>query len=98
MKFFSKKSATAAPTTKNRIMIDKNVPIPAKKKRGRPCLYPWYEMKPNDSFFCTGYILKSTGAHVMPTTMGKKVHTGSKWTTRQVVENGDAGVRVWRLK
>ena len=77
-------------------VINKGMPIPP-MTRGRPCMYPWYNMLPTDSFFCPGYVNKK-GARIMPTLMGKKAHPGSKWTTRQVVENGEAGVRVWRIK
>jgi hypothetical protein len=75
------------------IQVDKNIPIPI--LQGKQPIYPWKSLSPGDSFFVPGK--RSYGKDALPTTIGKKTFPGSTWTTRNIIENGVAGVRVWRI-
>ena len=80
------------------IKIDKGVPIPFHPGHGRRSPFPWEDMKPEDSFFAPGYCVAPTPGMLQLTTLaGRKYIPGSQWTMRSVVENGVAGVRVWRV-
>ena len=73
--------------------VDKNIPIPI--LQGKQPIYPWKLLSPGDSFFVPGK--RSYGKDALPTTIGKKTFPGSTWITRNTLENGVAGVRVWRI-
>lgn len=74
------------------ITVDKGVPLP--RPRASQSKYPWDEMAVGDSFFVP---------HGDPTVIAgcashqKRRGTG-RFTTRSLVENGVAGVRVWRME
>lgn len=68
------------------IEITKGVPAP----RGRKSKYPFREMEIGDSFFAPGSSV--IGIHGCA-----RRHRPMKFTCRSVVENGIAGIRVWRI-
>lgn len=71
--------------------IDDNVPLP--ETQTYRAKYPLREMSPGQSFF-----VPTGEAHRVQTAvsaMGRR--SKLKFTTRQLTENGVAGVRVWRL-
>ncbi len=73
------------------IQVDKNVELPALDGRTK---YPWAEMEVGDSFLVTGVEQRS-----ISTTAGtRSARYGEKYVTRSVVENGEKGGRVWRVK
>ena len=70
--------------------IEKNVPIPPKRGIGSGVLiYPWPDMKVNDSFFAPDRKIANFSA---PRLYGRKHNM--KFKCRTV----DGGVRVWRVK
>ncbi|MEY3082422.1 MAG: hypothetical protein RJA94_2407 [Pseudomonadota bacterium] len=68
------------------IEITKGLPTP----RGRKSKYPFREMEVGDSFF-------SPGSSVIGIHGCARRHRPMKFTCRSVVENGVAGIRVWRI-
>lgn len=81
------------------VQIDKGVPIP-RARGGRGAVWPWRKMDVGDSFFAAGYASRaesrSPGQPVLTVSHGARVVPGSRWAVRAVVEDGIAGVRVWR--
>jgi hypothetical protein len=74
--------------------INREIPIPARTARGGFRKYPWSAMQPGDSFFVQGmtiFKISSQATH-------RAQKDGRKYTCRSVVENGESGVRVWRVK
>lgn len=74
------------------------VPIPPRTRppiKGMPPKYPWAQMKVGDSFFVP--MPKGRGFTAHQSHMKTHPNNG-KYETRNVVENGDTGVRVWRVK
>ena len=70
------------------IPIDKDVPLPRHKT-----VYPFPEMEPGDSFFTKKDRNTMAGiAHYWSRKMG------AMFSTKEVVENGVEGTRVWRTK
>ena len=70
------------------ITIDKDIPMPRHKG-----VYPFPEMDVGDSFFSKKSRATLTGiAHYWSRKLGYT------FATRDVVENGVEGVRVWRTK
>ena len=77
---------------KQQFKIEKNVPIPPKRghgKGGGGPIYPWPDMKINDSFFAPDRKIANFSA---PRLYGRKHNM--KFKCRTV----DGGVRVWRVK
>ena len=73
------------------IQIDKGVPVPKRKEGpGRPETRPWSGMTPGDSFF------EATDKKAIP--IPRKHRQRAKWNTRTVIENGERGIRVWRIE
>lgn len=72
------------------IVIDKGVPVPPSNVSRRK--YPFDAMEVGDSFFVAGRQHKVYGAINWHTK-----HSNKRFTTRKVVENGVAGIRVWRV-
>ena len=68
------------------IEITKGVPTP----RGRKSKYPFRDMEVGDSFFAPGSSV--IGIHGCA-----RRHRPMKFTCRSIVENGVAGIRVWRI-
>lgn len=68
------------------IEINKGLPTP----RGRKTKYPFREMEVGDSFFAPGSSV--IGIHGCA-----RRHRPMKFTCRSMVENGVAGIRVWRI-
>jgi hypothetical protein len=68
------------------IEITKGLPTP----RGRKSKYPFRDMEVGDSFFAPGSSV--IGIHGCA-----RRHRPMKFTCRSVVENGVAGIRVWRI-
>jgi hypothetical protein len=69
--------------------VQKGIPIP-ENGAGRPRSYPFKEMAIGDSFFMAGknrYRGLYTSAR----------HAGVKIVTRTVTENGERGLRCWRV-
>lgn len=68
------------------IEINRGLPPP----RGRRSKYPFREMEIGDSFFAPGSSV--IGIHGCA-----RRHRPMKFTCRSLVENGIAGIRVWRI-
>ena len=68
------------------IEITKGLPTP----RGRKSKYPFRDMEVGDSFFSPGNSV--IGIHGCA-----RRHRPMKFTCRSVVEDGVAGIRVWRI-
>ena len=68
------------------IAITKGLPTP----RGRRAKYPFRDMEIGDSFFAPGSSV--IGIHGCA-----RRHRPMKFTCRSMVENGVAGIRVWRI-
>lgn len=68
------------------IEITKGMPTP----RGRRSKYPFRDMEVGDSFFAPGSSV--IGIHGCA-----RRHRPMKFTCRSMVENGVAGIRVWRI-
>jgi hypothetical protein len=74
------------------IRIQKNVPLPSTKSRGRnggrPFKYPWSQMEVGDSF-------------LVPDGVGRAAHTlvmsASSLARRFVARKTDEGYRCWRV-
>lgn len=85
--------------------VDKNIPLPARGSRHVAAhglsKWPWRKMRMGDSFFAEGYVQtakqRKKGEPLINTSGGHQAVPGSKWATRNVVENGKRGVRVWRV-
>lgn len=71
------------------IALEKNVPMPA-DTRGVPMKYPWKSMQVGDSFFVPTN-KKTFTAHAYATRT-----LGYRFVTKQTVESGRKGFRVWR--
>ena len=88
------------------VEIEQEIPIPGRRGGvsgfGRPARWPWRQMKTGDSFFAAGYVQnmsqRTSEERTLGVGPGKKIIPGSEWTTRLVTENGQRGVRVWRVK
>lgn len=74
------------------VTLDDNVPMPNLTRTGVK-LYPWDIMDVGQSFFVAGG--KPNTWSTSCNKAGKKY--GAKYATRKVVENGEEGVRVWRM-
>lgn len=74
------------------IKIDKGVPIPPHGNAGSK-KYPILSMEVGDSFFAPG---KKPTANMAMSKARKTL--GYRFSQRAVVENGVAGVRVWRVE
>ena len=72
------------------IPIDDDIPLPA-KGGGRPRSFPFDEMTVGQSFFVPGR--RSISGQRLSRA---KKRTGFSFAQRAVVENGVAGLRVWR--
>ncbi len=75
--------------------IDKEIPLPTKSKK-----YPLDQLNVGDSFFvsCNGEEPIRTRARIGPT-MTRIYHaTKKRFTSKLGIENGIAGVRIWRVK
>ena len=68
------------------IAITKGLPAP----RGRRAKYPFRDMEIGDSFF-------SPGSSVIGIHGCARRHRPMRFTCRSVVEDGVAGIRVWRI-
>jgi len=71
--------------------INKDIPIPI----GNPCsIYPWRDLEIGDSFFVPNKNSGSFGSVIF----SAKKRTGRNFTSRSVIENGEHGVRIWRIE
>lgn len=79
------------------INIRSGVQIPKRKKAGRPPLYPFGRMKKGDSFFLP--LEGRTGKHPIHAAAGnyRRRHPEFIYTVHTIEENGERGVRIWRL-
>lgn len=69
------------------IQVQKGIPVPDIRRR-----YPWPGMKVGDSFFVAG---------ITPNKMSSNAHKAlgpGNYAQRTVEEEGQRGVRVWRIK
>ncbi len=76
-------------------MIDVQDGVPIPQSRGRSLRkYPWECLNVGQSFFVPG----DKQASIVSAAWGwaKRQSPGARFTSRKVVENGVAGVRVWR--
>ena len=89
------------------IKVDKDVPVPAYTRVGRPSRYPWSEMEVGDSFFVP--VSEGEDIHKLRTSISGSRYAYTKGmvkrhgveyraTIRTVTEGGVEGVRAWRLK
>ena len=74
-----------------KLLIDKGVPLPPRRKGGPPDKYPFPGMEVGDSFFAANYEDPRVMSN-LAWKRGKKL--GRKFSVRT---EGD-GVRVWRVK
>lgn len=81
----------------NTIDIRSGVRIPKRKKAGRQPIYPFGRMKKGDSFFLP--LGGRTGKHPIHAAAYnyQRRHPEFTHTIRTVEENGERGVRIWRL-
>ena len=79
-------SAVSDPRPSQAIAITKGLPAP----RGRRAKYPFRDMQVGDSFFAPGSSV--IGIHGCA-----RRHRPMRFTCRSVVEDGVAGIRVWRI-
>ena len=84
--FIPRDGATTDLRSGDTIEITKGVPAP----RGRKSKYPFRDMDVGDSFFAPGSSV--IGIHGCA-----RRHRPMRFTCRSVVENGIAGIRVWRI-
>lgn len=70
------------------IKIDKNVPIPPKHQ------YKFRELEVGDSFFVPGGDIK----HLWSLASSAQRTNGFKFRMKTLRENGEQGVRVWRIE
>ncbi len=75
------------------IDVQDGVPIP-RSRSDRLRKYPWAELAVGQSFFVAGE--KQTSLIAAAWGWAKRQSPGARFTSRKVVENGVAGVRVWR--
>mgnify|MGYP005872447597 CR=1 FL=1 len=80
------------------IKLDDDVPMPT---RGRKFKYPWTKMKIGQSFFVPGANMNGSTEERPGPRMGNMAYQASKLYGRKFscesrVEEGVAGVRVWR--
>lgn len=71
----------------NRIQLDRGVPIPEQRRRKS---YPFRDMEVGDSFFATETSIVRIHA-------AARNYKGVRVTCRTRIENGEKGVRVWRI-
>ena len=83
----SERSAVSVLSREEGISITKGLPTP---HRGR-AKYPFRDMEVGDSFFVRG-------ASVIGLHGCARRHRPKRFTCRTLVENGVAGVRVWRIQ
>jgi len=82
------------------IKINRGIPRPARSRRGKWSLkYPWYEMKPGDSFIMphdgnVGLAQRLASANVAY----RHKATRSRFSVRTVTEKGRSVVRIWRIR
>jgi len=74
------------------IKIEKNVPIPNKKRSGRKTKYPFDKMEIGDSFFTD---------NILPIALYQAAHhwnkrSGNKYRWKAYKE-GEFGARIWRI-
>ena len=75
--------------------IDKDIPIPITKRRGRPTKYPFAKMDVGDSVFFPGERIKGNAyMAAINYASGRDV----RFKSRTVIEDGVEGIRVWRVK
>jgi len=73
---------------KRRPKIEKSIPMQP-QKRPQGTVYPWHDMKVNDSFLVPH--AKRNAVYVAATDFGRR--HGKKFTVRTT----DEGIRVWRV-
>jgi hypothetical protein len=69
------------------IKPDDNIPIPS-VNCGKPPKHPYRQLQIGQSFAATSKYVN--------TAMWSR-HTGHKYTTRRLIEDGEAVIRVWRV-
>jgi hypothetical protein len=85
----------------NVMKIDKNIPIPEVQRKGKSSSYNFKILEVDDSFLVPNpenlnlKILKNRVNSAL--TYYERI-SDTKFTTRQVVEEGVEGIRVWRIK
>ena len=81
-------------------MIDKDKMIPPRTYWGNKRKYPFKEMDVGDSFFIA--VEKGKKARMQSILFGccrsQRRTDGSEFTSRSVCEDGEEGIRVWRIK
>lgn len=84
------------------MQIDKHIPIPQARTRtgrsGRRSMYPFREMDVGDSVFFPGVggAIQSCKPYMAAATVAKR-DKAFRFTGRKVVEDGQRGVRIWRV-
>ena len=79
----------------SKMIIEKNIPIPAMAKNRRASKYPFLEMKVGDSVYFTDQPEGSQSLPVMAARMtGRTQNPRWKFTVRAL----DGGVRIWRTE
>jgi|688.fasta_scaffold2406751_2 hypothetical protein len=74
--------------------IQRNVPIPS--RQGRPLKYPVDKLTVGDSFFVP--MSEGNPSTVTASATKKAKVLGIRLSIRRLEENGEAGVRVWRVE
>lgn len=75
------------------IKIEKNVPIPDNKKKGRKAMYPFHIMNVGDSFFVDDTLPRS----LYQTSRTFANRNSLDWKFKAYKE-GENGTRIWRIK
>ena len=78
------------------IAVERGVPMPEPKGRGRPAKYPWRKMGVGDSFRSdppVGFSKSRYQSHLSAAAAGAAKRMNAKFMTRI----DDNGVRVWRV-
>lgn len=84
-----------------RMQIDKNIPPPVERKfkgkGGYPSKYPFREMKAGDSVFFPGAHKANAHHPAYMVAKGIQKRDGIRFTLRSVMQDGQPGIRIWRL-
>ena len=78
----------------NAFLIEKGIAPPSRQSQGR--IYPFKQMQPGDSFFVAG-VEAGRRAATSCRTQRHKGKLSGEWAARSVMENGIAGMRIWRI-
>lgn len=74
--------------------IQRNIPLPS--RQGRPLKYPVDKLTVGDSFFVP--MSEGNPSTVTASATKKAKALGIRLSIRRLEENGEAGVRIWRVE